>query len=112
VGQHCVLIHTIVRKSLVNYCKRHPNGIPRQERVKLLIYFVSREKEINTRVLSAKSHNCGISSFLPNFTSVRGFDDRYLLSFVYVLPYVAVNTLFQQGYFYVGLRGAKWGCLP
>ena len=34
VGQHCVLIHTIVRKALVKYCKRTPKGPPRRERVK------------------------------------------------------------------------------
>jgi len=34
VGQHCILIHVIIRKSLLKYCKRHPKGIPRRERVK------------------------------------------------------------------------------
>ena len=37
MGQHCVLIHTIVRKSLVKYCKRPPKGTPRWERVKAVI---------------------------------------------------------------------------
>jgi hypothetical protein len=63
---------------------------------------------VDTNILSAKSHNCGISSFLPNFTSVRGIDDRYLLFFVCVLPYVAVNTLFQRGYF-CGIEGCQVG---
>ena len=44
MGQHCVLIHTIVRKSLVKYCaidsKRHPKGIPRRERVKSTYFLV------------------------------------------------------------------------
>jgi hypothetical protein len=53
---------------------------------------------VDTNVLSTESHNCGISSFFPNFTSVRGID---------VLLYVAVNALFQRWYFYVGLRGAN-----
>jgi hypothetical protein len=62
-------------------------------------------------VLSAKSHKCGIFSFLPNFTSVSMTIRTYLLSFVFVLPKVAVNTntLFKRRYFYVGLRGANWG---
>ena len=34
LGQHCVLIHTIVRKALVKYSKRRSKGGPRQERVK------------------------------------------------------------------------------
>ena len=42
VGQHCVLIHTLVRKSLVKYCKTctkcAPRLIARWERVKLLNY--------------------------------------------------------------------------
>ena len=41
-----------------------------------------------------------------------GFEDRYLLSLVRVLSYVYVNTLFQRGYFYVGLWGAEWYFLP
>ena len=43
---------------------------------------------------------------------VGGFEDRYLLSLVRVLWYVYVNTLFQRGYFYVGLWGAEWYFLP
>ena len=43
---------------------------------------------------------------------VGGFKDRYLLSSVRVLSYVFVNTLFQRGYFYVGLWGAEWYFLP
>ena len=34
VGQQCVLIHTIVRKSLVKYCKTLTKRLPRRERVK------------------------------------------------------------------------------
>jgi hypothetical protein len=60
----------------------------------------------------AISHNCGISLFLPIFTMVGGFEDRYLLSLVRVLSYVYVNTLFRRGYFYVGLWGAEWYFLP
>jgi len=37
VGQHCVLIHTIVRKSLVKYCKRRTKGAPRWERVLIMM---------------------------------------------------------------------------
>ena len=48
----------------------------------------------------------------PDFHRVGGFEDRYSLSFVPVLSYVYVNTLFQRGYFYVGLRGAGWYFLP
>ena len=33
MGQHCVLIHTIVRKSLVKYCKTLTKRLPRRERV-------------------------------------------------------------------------------
>jgi len=33
VGQHRVLIHTIVRKSRVKYCKKRTKSAPRQERV-------------------------------------------------------------------------------
>ena len=33
LGQHCVLIHTIVRKALVKYSKRRSKGGPRRERV-------------------------------------------------------------------------------
>ena len=40
VGQHCVLIHTIVRKALVKYCKRRTKGAPRRERVKKKIPIV------------------------------------------------------------------------
>ncbi len=44
---------------------------------------------------------------------VRGFEDRrYSLFLVPVLSYVYKNTLFQRGYFYVGLRGAGWYFLP
>jgi hypothetical protein len=43
---------------------------------------------------------------------VGGFEDRYFLSFVHVLLFVDVNTLFQRGYFYVGLWGAEWYFLP
>ncbi len=64
---------------------------------------------VDTGVLYAESHNCGISSFLPKFTVVGGFEDRYYLSFVCVSSYVDLNTLLQQGYFLVGLMGAKWG---
>ena len=60
---------------------------------------------VDTNVLSAESHNCGISSFLPNFTLVRGIDDRYLLSFVCVLPYVAVNTSFSTRVILCGIEG-------
>ena len=38
VGQHCVLIHTIVRLPLVKYCKRPPKGTPRWERVKCQVW--------------------------------------------------------------------------
>ncbi len=43
---------------------------------------------------------------------VGGFEDRYFLSFVRVLSFVDLNTLFQRGYFYVGLWGAGWYFLP
>ena len=38
LGQHCVLIHTIVRKSLLKYCKTRTKRAPRRERVKVDIY--------------------------------------------------------------------------
>ncbi len=38
--------------------------------------------------------------------------DTYLLSLVRVLSHVYVNTLFQRGYFCVGLLGAEWYFLP
>jgi hypothetical protein len=55
----------------------------------------SRQKnntEKCTNRLCAKSHNCGIFIFIPNFTTVGGFSDRYLLYFVFV-SCIDVNTL-------------------
>jgi hypothetical protein len=72
VGKHCVLIHTIVRKSLVKYCaidsKRHPKGIPRRERVNpskkwLDVQWMhggcsGRAGSVTTAVVEAKKDRC------------------------------------------------------
>ena len=43
VGQHCLLIHAIICKTLVKNCKKHTKSIPRQERVK---FFVNCETKL------------------------------------------------------------------
>jgi hypothetical protein len=39
-----------------------------------------------TNRICAKSHNCGFSIFIPDFTMVGGFPDRYLLYFCHMPP--------------------------
>ena len=63
---------------------------------------------VDTSVLCAKSHHCGISSFPPKFPVWGGFDDRYHLFCMWIVV-CRVDTLLRRGYFLVGLMGAKWG---
>jgi len=54
---------------------------------------------VDTSVLCAKSHHCGISSFSPKFPVVGGFDDRYHLFFVCGSSYVEQIPFFGEGIF-------------
>ena len=70
VGQHCVLIHPIVHKSLVKYSKMLTKCLPRRERVKyfsvadfLLTRLLFFAKKINS--FSNVRFNMGIRSTLP-----------------------------------------------
>jgi hypothetical protein len=64
---------------------------------------------VDTGRLCAKSHNCGIFIFFPDFTMVGGFADRYLLYFV------CASSVYRRKYptsarvFYGGIVGCTVG---
>ncbi len=50
--------------------------------------------------------------FIPKFTIVRGFKDRYLLFLYVYFTYEDVNTLVQRGYSFGGIVGCTMHHLP
>ncbi len=74
-----------------------------------LFSVIEYKKCTQTSGLCAKSHNCGIFIFIPDFTTVGGFADRYLL---YV---VCVSCVYRRKYptparvFYGGIVGCTVG---